>query len=49
MNPMPAILSLHKLTKRVPEQTWRFMAVDVPYREVLEQEMHILQLIAPLE
>ena len=46
---LAAILSLHELTERFPERTWRFIAVDVPYREVLEQERHILQLIAPLE
>jgi asparagine synthetase B (glutamine-hydrolysing) len=42
---LAAILSVHELTERFPEQSWRFIAVDVPY----QQERHILQLIAPLE
>lgn len=44
-----AILSYNELQLRFPERTWRLIAVDVPYQDVLVHEKHILQLICPLE
>ncbi|KAL3762165.1 hypothetical protein ACHAW5_003195 [Stephanodiscus triporus] len=46
---LAAILSFSEISERFPERRWRLIAVDVPYLEVLEQESHILQLIAPLD
>lgn len=46
---LAAVLSFQELSERFPERSWRFIAVDVPYLEVLDQERHILQLIAPLD
>ena len=46
---LAAILSFHEMSGRFPDRRWRFIAVDVPYHKVVEQEKHILQLIAPLD
>jgi asparagine synthetase B (glutamine-hydrolysing) len=46
---LAANLSFHELSGGFPDRKWRFIAVDVPYLKVLEQERHILQLIAPLD
>jgi len=46
---LAAILSYNEMLRRFPERRWRFVAVDVPYKEVLEQEKHILRLISPLD
>jgi len=46
---LAAILSYHEMLLRFPERNWRFIAVDVPYQEVLDHEKHIRQLISPLE
>lgn len=46
---LAAILSYHEMLLRFPERRWRFIAVDVPYREVLDHEKHIRNLISPLD
>ena len=46
---LAAILSYHEMLTRFPDRKWRFIAVDVPYEEVLEQEQHIKRLISPLD
>lgn len=46
---LAAILSYQELLSLFPERKWRFIAVDVPYEEVLEHEKHILRLISPLD
>lgn len=46
---LAAILSYHEMTTRFPGRKWRFIAVDVPYGEVLDHEKHILRLISPLD
>ena len=46
---LAAILSYEEMTTRFPQRTWRFIAVDVAYSQVLENERHILDLIAPLD
>lgn len=46
---LAAILSYDEMLLRFPERNWRFIAVDVPYQEVLDHEKHIRQLISPLE
>ncbi|KAL7543079.1 hypothetical protein ACHAXR_012404 [Thalassiosira sp. AJA248-18] len=46
---LAAILSYHEMKYRFPDRIWRFIAVDVPYQEVLDQEEHILRLISPLD
>lgn len=46
---LAAILSYEEMTTRFPQRKWRFIAVDVVYSQVLENERHILDLIAPLD
>ena len=46
---LAAILSYHEMLLRFPEREWRFIAVDVPYEEVLNKEKHIRNLISPLD
>eukprot|EP00984_Skeletonema_dohrnii_P007236 scaffold2617_cov122-Skeletonema_dohrnii-CCMP3373.AAC.3 len=46
---LAAILSYNEMQARFPERTWRFVAVDVKYREVLDHENRIRRLICPLE
>ena len=46
---LAAVLSYRELSERFPDRRWTFIAVDVPYLNVLKQEKHIMQLIAPLE
>lgn len=46
---LAAILSYHEMTLRFSERKWKFIAVDVPYQEVLEQEQHIRNIIFPLD
>ncbi len=45
---LAAILSYKEMQSRFPERTWRFIAVDVKYREVLDHENRIRRLICPL-
>lgn len=45
---LAAILSYKEMQSRFPERTWRFVAVDVKYREVLDHENRIRRLICPL-
>lgn len=46
---LAAILSYNEMQSRFPERTWRFIAVDVKYNEVLDHENLIRRLIRPLE
>lgn len=46
---LAAILSYKEMQSRFPERTWRFIAVDVKYCEVLDHENRIRRLICPLE
>lgn len=46
---LAALLSYEEMLRRFPDRSWRFVAVDVPYSEVLNQEKHILRLISPLD
>lgn len=46
---LAAILSYKEMQLRFPEREWRFIAVDVKYQEVKEQENHIRTLIRPLD
>ncbi|KAL7483226.1 hypothetical protein ACHAW6_008877 [Cyclotella cf. meneghiniana] len=46
---LAALHSYCELTAKWPERNWRFIAVDVSYREVLEEEAKVLQLINPLD
>ena len=46
---LAAILSYKEMQLRFPEREWRFIAVDVKYQEVQEQENHIRTLIRPLD
>ena len=43
-----ALLSFQEMTKRWPNRKWRFIAVDVPYDDVLKHEERICRLISPL-
>ena len=43
-----AILSYIEMQSLFPERTWRFIAVDVKYDEVLHHEDHIRRLLHPL-
>ncbi|KAL7496092.1 hypothetical protein ACHAWT_004368 [Skeletonema menzelii] len=45
---LAAILSFKEMQSRFPERKWRFVAVDVKYREVLDYENRIRRLICPL-
>mmetsp|Transcript_10351 Transcript_10351/g.21479 ORF Transcript_10351/g.21479 Transcript_10351/m.21479 type:complete len:789 (+) Transcript_10351:102-2468(+) len=46
---LAAKLSYLEMKRRWPERDWRFIAVDVPYEEVLKNEKHILRIISPLD
>ncbi|KAL9188936.1 hypothetical protein ACHAXT_011426 [Thalassiosira profunda] len=46
---LAAILSYREMLSAFPEREWRFVAVDVPYREALEHEERVRGLIAPLD
>ena len=46
---LAAILSYREMLLRFPEREWRFIAVDVPYEEVLNKEKRIRNLISPLD
>lgn len=44
-----ALLSFEEMKKRWSNRYWRFIAVDVPYDEVLKNEERICRLISPLD
>lgn len=44
-----ALLSFEEMKRRWPNRSWRFIAVDVPYDEVLKNEERICRLISPLD
>mmetsp|Transcript_22529 Transcript_22529/g.64805 ORF Transcript_22529/g.64805 Transcript_22529/m.64805 type:complete len:700 (+) Transcript_22529:128-2227(+) len=44
-----ALLSFEEMKAGWPNRRWRFIAVDVPYGEVLENEERVCRLIAPLD
>jgi len=44
-----ALLSFEEMKAKWPSRHWRFIAVDVPYDDVLKNEKQICSLIAPLE
>ena len=44
-----ALLSFEEMKRRWPNRYWRFIAVDVPYDEVLKNEERICRLISPLD
>ena len=44
-----ALLSFGEMKRRWPNRYWRFIAVDVPYDEVLRNEQRICRLISPLD
>ena len=44
-----ALLSFGEMKRRWPNRCWRFIAVDVPYDEVLRNEQRICRLISPLD
>eukprot|EP00804_Cyclotella_cryptica_P002196 CCRYP_018257-RA/>CCRYP_018257-RA protein AED:0.00 eAED:0.00 QI:47/0/0.5/1/0/0.5/2/1384/733 len=46
---LAALHSYCEMTTKWPERNWRFIAVDVSYREVLDAESKVLQLIHPLD
>lgn len=46
---LAAILSCREMQARFPERKWRFIAVDIQYKEVLNHENRIRRLICPLE
>lgn len=46
---LAAILSYHEMLRQYPGRKWRFIAVDVPYQEVLDLEGHVRRLISPLD
>jgi len=46
---LAALHSYCERTAKWPERNWRFIAVDVSYREVLDEEAKVLQLINPLD
>lgn len=44
-----ALLSFEEMKRRWPNRYWRFIAVDIPYDEVLKNEERICRLISPLD
>ena len=44
-----ALLSFEEMKAAWPDRRWRFIAVDVPYSEVLENEERVCNLISPLD
>ncbi|KAL7506437.1 hypothetical protein ACHAXN_003743 [Cyclotella atomus] len=46
---LAALCSFSEMTTKWPERNWRFIAVDVSYKEVLDVEANVLRLINPLE
>ena len=40
--------SLEELKRLVPDREWRFVVVNVPFREMMAERSRILNLMAPL-